>query len=177
MRHDGVMDVREVLIELYDRIPEHVREAVDGLTPEQLRAQPEDGSNPIGWLVWHLTRVQDDHVAEVIGEVQVWTAGGWAPRFGLPDGVRDTGSGHDRTQVATVVPEGPQVLVRYLEAVTDRTLAVLGGLDADALDRVVDTSWDPPVTLGVRLVSVLTEGHAHVGQAAYVRGLFDARPR
>lgn len=171
------MDVTAVLHDGFARLPPLAAAAVDGLDATALRWRPSPDANPIGWLVWHLTRVQDDHVAEVIGEVQVWTAGGWAPRFGLPDGVRDTGSGHDRTQVATVVPEGPQVLVRYLEAVTDRTLAVLGGLDADALDRVVDTSWDPPVTLGVRLVSVLTEGHAHVGKAAYVRGLLEARPR
>jgi hypothetical protein len=39
------------------------------------------------------------------------------------------------------------------------------------LDRVVDKRWDPPVTLGVRLVSVVDDDAQHVGQAAYVRGL------
>ena len=38
-------------------------------------------------------------------------------------------------------------------------------------DRVVDRTWDPPVTLGVRLVSILDDDTQHAGQAAYVRGL------
>lgn len=39
------------------------------------------------------------------------------------------------------------------------------------LKRAVDESWDPPVTLAVRLVSVISDGRQHAGQAAYVRGL------
>ena len=167
------MDVREVLQDGFARLPASVAAAVDGLDAAALRWRPAPEANPIGWLVWHLTRVQDDHVAEVAGTTQVWTSGGWAPRFGLPDGVRDTGFGHDATQVATVVPEGPQVLVDLLDAVTERTLAFVSTLEVVDLDRVVDTGWDPPVTLGVRLVSVLTECHQHAGQAAYVRGLLD----
>lgn len=169
------MDVTELLHEGFERLPRLAAAAVDGLDAAALRWRPSPDANPVGWLVWHLTRVQDDHLADAWGDTQVWTSGGWATRFGLPDGQRDTGYGHDTTQVATVVPEGPQVLVGYLDAVTERTLAHLDRLDAAALDRVVDHGWDPPVTLGVRLVSVLTEGYQHVGQAAYVRGLFEQR--
>ncbi len=50
--------------------------------------------------------------------------------------------------------------IRFVEGITD----------AD-LDRVVDESWDPPVTLGVRLVSVVNDNTQHAGQAAFVRGL------
>lgn len=167
------MDVADLLIDSLDRLPDLAAGAVDGLDAAALRWRPAPDANPIGWLVWHLTRVQDDHVAEVAGSVQVWTAQGWAARFGLPDGVRDTGYGHDPTQVATVVPEGPQVLTRYLEAVTERSRAFVGGLGPADLDRVVDSGWDPPVTLGARLVSVVGECYQHVGQAAYVRGLWD----
>ncbi len=42
--------------------------------------------------------------------------------------------------------------------------------DAD-LDRIVDRRWDPPVMMGVRLVSIADDSLQHVGQAAYVRGL------
>jgi hypothetical protein len=35
---------------------------------------------------------------------------------------------------------------------------------------VVDRRWTPPVTLGVRLVSVLCDDLQHAGQAAFVRG-------
>ena len=73
--------------------------------------------------------------------------------------------------MAAVRPDGAEVLVDYLDAVSDRTRTVLDGLGPDDLDRVVDRRWDPPVTMGVRLVSVADDGLQHLGQAAYVRGL------
>ncbi|MGK5678246.1 mycothiol transferase [Actinoplanes sp. URMC 104] len=164
------MDSKDVLIEAFGRLPELVHTAVHDLTPEQLRWQPAEGANPIGWLVWHLTRVQDDHVAEVMGAEQVYASGGWAPRFGLKD-PDETGYGHTAAQVAAVAPESAQVLLDYYQAVHDRTVAWLAGLSDADLDRVVDDNWDPPVTLGVRLVSVYDDDAQHAGQAAYVRGL------
>ena len=94
------VDVRELLGDLFGRVDEHVHEAVDGLTPELLVTAPEAGANTIGWLVWHLTRVQDHHVAELLGEEQVWTIGSWAPRFGLKPDPHNTGYGHGPDDVA-----------------------------------------------------------------------------
>ena len=51
------------------------------------------------------------------------------------------------------------------------TVAYLATVAPEDLDRVVDERWDPPVTLGVRLVSVLSDDLQHAGQAAYARGL------
>jgi hypothetical protein len=168
------VDAKDVLIEAYDRLPELVRSAVDGLTPDQLRWAPAPGANPVGWLIWHLTRVQDDHVAEVMGAEQVWVRDGWADRFGLAPDPADTGYGHSPAQVAAVRPESAQALIEYYDAVASRTRTFLAGLTEEDLDRVVDERWDPPVTLGVRLVSVVNDGDQHVGQAAYVRGLLPA---
>ena len=39
------------------------------------------------------------------------------------------------------------------------------------LEREVDQSWDPPVTLAVRLVSVVNDITQHAGQAAYAAGI------
>ncbi|MCO8270587.1 DinB family protein [Actinoplanes sp. TRM 88003] len=164
------MDAKDVLAEAFGRLPELVETAVQGLTPEQLRYQPAKGANSIGWLVWHLTRVQDDHVAEVMGTEQVYASGDWPARFGLKD-ASETGYGHDAAQVAAVAPESAQVLLDYYRAVHDRTVGYLAGLTGDDLDRVVDDNWDPPVTLGVRLISVYDDDAQHAGQAAYLRGL------
>lgn len=165
------MDVSETLIELYGRLPDLVRAAVEDLDAEQLATPPAPGANTIAWLVWHLTRVQDHHVAELMGEDQLWAGGDWAARLGLAPDPDDTGYGHDPDEVAAVRPDGPEVLVAYHEAVAARTEAYLGGLEPGDLDRVVDERWDPPVTLGVRLVSVADDSLQHVGQAAYARGL------
>lgn len=169
------MKVNELLIEGFDRLPDLVHGAVDGLSAKQLHWAPAPGANTIGWLVWHLTRVQDEHIADLIhgtsGAEQLWVTGDWAARFGLKANPHDTGYGHMAAQVASVRPDGPDVLVGYFEAVAARTRDWLGTLSADDLDRIVDERWDPPVTLGVRLVSVLDDDTQHVGQAAYVRGL------
>lgn len=165
------MDVSDTLTELFDRIPPIVRRTVDGLSVAELTRAPGEGANTIAWLVWHLTRIEDDHLAGATGRDQVWHEGGWASRFGLPAGTSDTGWGHDAAQVAAVRPETAAVLLDYHDAVAVRTTELLAGLSPAALDRVVDEGWDPPVTLGVRLVSVAADALQHAGQAAYVRGL------
>jgi Protein of unknown function (DUF664) len=168
------VDVSETLSELFGRIPPLVREAVDGLGHEQLVTPPAPGANPIGWLIWHLTRVQDHHVAQLLDEEQIWTTGDWAKDCGLDADPSNTGYGHSESDVAAVRPETPAVLIEYHEAVAARTRGFLQGLVPGDLDRVVDDSWDPPVTLGARLVSVAVDDLEHVGQAAYVRGLITA---
>ncbi|WP_328650068.1 DinB family protein [Micromonospora sp. NBC_00330] len=168
------MDVSDLLTEAYDRLPDLVRAAVDGLGPEQLRHQPGPGANSVGWLVWHLTRVQDHHVADLLDAEQIWVSGDWAGRFGLAADPDNTGYGHSPAQVAAVRPESAQALIDYYQAVAARTGSFLAGLGPADLDRVVDEAWDPPVTLGVRLVSIVDDDLQHVGQAAYVRGLIEA---
>lgn len=166
------MRVDELLVEGFGRLPDLVRGAVEGLSAQQLTWAPAPGANTVGWLVWHLTRVQDGHVAELIdGAEQLWVTGDWAGRFGLDPDPDNTGYGHTAAQVQQVRPDGPEALIGYFEAVSARTLDWLGTLTEQDLDRVVDEAWDPPVTLGVRLVSVLDDDAQHVGQAAYVRGL------
>ncbi|MCU1457288.1 MAG: hypothetical protein JWL73_1380 [Actinomycetia bacterium] len=164
------MKISEVLTESFDRVRGAVPRVVDGLDVDALTFRPKSGANSIAWLVWHLTRIQDDHVADLAGREQVWTEGGFAARFGLPFGDGATGYGQSSDDVAAVRLDAEK-LVSYHDAVADRTQEFLIGVDESTLDRVVDRSWDPPVTEGVRLVSVVSDCLQHVGQAAYVRGL------
>ncbi|GAA4564014.1 DinB family protein [Micromonospora coerulea] len=167
------MDAKDLLVETHDRLPELVESAVTGLSPEQLRQPPAPGSNTVGWLIWHLTRIQDSGVADLIGAEQVYLSGDWAGRFGLRADPGETGFAHTPEQVLAVRPEDGRALVEYHRAVAERTAAYLRGLRPADLDRVVDENWDPPVTAGVRLVSLLEDGLQHVGQAAYVRGFIE----
>ncbi len=165
------MTSAELLVDAFGRIREVVHRAVGGLTPEQLAFRVDPEANSIAWLVWHLTRIQDDHVAGVARTEQVWTAQGWVERLGLPFDPRDTGYGHRPAEVAAVRVSSGELLVGYHDAVHRQTVSYVERLvDAD-LDRIVDRSWDPPVTLGVRLVSVIADDLQHAGQAAFVRGI------
>lgn len=166
------MEVHEVYLELFGRIGPLVRAAVDGLDPDQLVAQPQQGTNPVGWLVWHLTRVQDHHVGQLLGQDQLWPD--WAGHFGLQPDPWNIGFGHKPADVATVRPESSKVLVDYYDAVYARTQGLLVSLTPESLSEVVDRNWAPPVTLGVRLVSVADDSLQHVGQASYVRGLVES---
>lgn len=169
------MNVADILTEGYTRIQETVHAAVEGLQPDDINARPDDGANSIAWLVWHLTRVQDDHLADAAGTEQVWFTEGWAARFDLPFAKGATGYGHSSKEVGAVKVGSADLLLGYYDAVHARSAEFIGGLDGKALDRVVDEAWSPPVTLGVRLISVLADDLQHAGQAAFVRGCLERR--
>lgn len=164
------MDVADVLSDGFNRSYEVAREAIADLDEDALTRRPGPDANSIAWLVWHLARVEDDHVAHVAEQRQVWLSEGWSQRFGLPLDDRDIGYGHDTFQVASVRATA-ELLDGYLGAVHAATLSYVSGLTEEDLDRIVDRRWDPPVTLGVRLISVVSDTLQHAGQAAYVRGL------
>ena len=160
----------DILREGFGRLPALVHNAVEGLDDDQLTYRLDAEANTIAWLVWHLTRIQDDHVADAASTGQIWTAKGWADRFGLPFEVSATGYAQNNDDVAAVrVPSS--LLVGYFDDVYARTVDYLESLQGADLDRIVDRSWDPPVTLGARLVSVLSDDLQHAGQAALIRGV------
>ena len=160
----------ELLTEAFGRISAVVHSALHGASIEVLTFRVDPGANTMAWLVWHLTRVQDGHVAELLGEAHVWTAGGWVDRFDLPFDPEATGYRQSAADVGAVRVKA-ELLAGYYDAVHARTIAYLQTLTNADLARIVDTSWDPPVTLAVRLVSILSDDLQHAGQASYVRGL------
>jgi hypothetical protein len=165
------MDTSALLLELFGRIPPLAREAVEGLDAEQLTRRPGPAANTMAWLVWHMGRVVDAQIADLTGAEQVWAAGDWASHVGLEPDPSNSGYGHSAAEVDAVRPEGPDALLGYLDAVQGRAVEFLEGVTPESLDRVVDRRWDPPVTLGVRLVSIADDCLQHAGQAAYIRGL------
>ena len=163
----------DVLLEAHSRVRELGTEAVTRLSADQLAYRPDLGNGPgnsIGWLVWHLTRQEDAQVAELRGGEQIWDQG-WLERLALPYPVQAMGYGMSEADVARFPLVGPELLLAYQQAVALATAGYLGDLREDELNQVVDTSWDPPVTCLVRLVSIIDDAVQHAGQAAYLRGL------
>ena len=164
------MKSNELLLDAFSRIRESVAAALAGVDGVTLLRRPAGNGNSMAWLIWHLSRVEDVQVASAAGLDQVWTSQGFAGRFDLPLSRRDTGYGHSSAQV-NAVQAPPELLAEYYDAVHRQTVGFLMSLGDDDFDRVVDTRWDPPVTLGVRLVSTIADCLQHVGQAAYAKGL------
>lgn len=169
------MTSADLLVDGFDRIKEVVHRAVRGLGPDELAFRVDPAANSIGWLVWHLTRVQDDHLADVAGIEQVYTSQGFARRFDLPFDDAQIGYGHSSDEVAAVRVSDPGLLTAYHDATYEQTVRFVRTVTDDDLPKIIDTRWDPPVTLGVRLISVINDGTQHAGQAAFVRGIVDRR--
>ncbi|MCC5672621.1 DUF664 domain-containing protein [Kocuria rhizophila] len=165
------MGARELVADAARRPVEAAEAAVEGVSAEVLNRMPDGTHNSMSWLLWHAARQQDAQIAQLCGAEQIWTAEGWSDSFGLDRAVGDFGFGDGPEQVAGVRVEDPGLLVGYLRAVCCATAQYVGSLDDAALDEVVDESWDPPVTRGMRIVSTIDDATQHVGQAAYVRGL------
>ena len=160
----------ELLSEAFDRISQVVHSALQGTGIEVLTFRMDAGANTMAWLIWHLSRVQDGHVAELVGQEQVWTAGGWFDRFDLPFDREATGFRQSADEVGAVRVDA-ELLAGYYDAVHARTIGYLHTLTEADFAKIVDPRWDPAVTLAVRLVSILSDDLQHAGQASYVRGL------
>src|SRR5688500_4387636 len=163
----GSMKSNELLLDAFGRIREAVAETLEGVDDEALAVRPAGRGNTIAWLVWHLSRIEDVQVSAPAGLEEVWTSHGFEGRFDLPLPQGDTGYGHIRQRVA-LVRAPRELLLNYHDDDHRQTVDFLAGLSDEDLDRVIVTRWNPPVTLGVRLVSTLADCLQHVGQAAFV---------
>lgn len=166
------MDTGAILVDAFGRVRDVTHRAVEGLSEDALAFRPDVDANSIAWLVWHIARIQDDHIADLRDAKQVWIVDGWCDRFGLPFPPTATGYGQTSAEVAAVRASAKDLL-GYYDAVYAETVAYVRTLGPDDLDRIVDRSLDPPVTQGVRIVSVISDNLQHAGQAAYIRGLVE----
>jgi hypothetical protein len=172
------MEWRELIVDGYDRLPDEMKGVLAGLSTADLDWQPHRDCNSLGWTVWHLTRVQDSQIADLMGEADLWTRDGWHRKFKRPPDPEDTGYGHSAEQVRAFRSPSGRVQLDYLRATTERTRQYLAAVTPADLDRELDEPWQqPPPTVGVRLVSILADCHHHAGEASYIRGLLKARPR
>ncbi len=166
------MEWQALLIDGYGRVLEVLEEALGGMSPQELDRQPHPDCNSVGWLAWHLTRIQDDHISALMGKEQLWTEGGWHARFSRPASAGDLGFGHSPEDVAAFKSPDARTFLEYHRAVLDRTRNYIRSLTAADLDRELDEPWyQPPPTVGVRLISVLADNR----QAAYVRGFLQGK--
>ena len=170
------MDWQELLTDGYGRILQALEKALDGLTQDDLNQQPHTDCNSMGWLTWHVTRVQDHHIADLMGEEQLWLKDGWHLRFNRASDPSDTGFGHSAEDIAAFKLPDVETLLEYHRAVLGRSKRYITTLSTSDLDRELNEPWFQPLpTVGVRLISVMSDNLQHIGQVAYLRGLLKGK--
>ncbi len=166
------MKWQDLIIDGYGRVLEVLEPALDGVSQEDLDNQPRADCNSIGWIVWHLTRVQDSQIADLMKGGQVWVKGKWHAKFNRTGDPEDTGFGHSSEEVSAFKSPKPQVLLEYYRATLGQTKRYLSALSLADLDRQLDEPWyKPPPTVGVRIISIMADCLQHSGEVAYLRGL------
>ena len=167
------MDHRDILIDAARRPVDSARQVLEGIGSDVLNQMPDGEHSSIAWLIWHAARQQDAQIADISDAPQVWQAQAWAEHFGVDRPVEANGFGDSPSEVARVRVDDSALLSGYLEAVVARVVDYVARLSPADLDDIVDVRWDPPVTRGARIISTIDDAVAHVGQAAYLRGLLE----
>lgn len=163
------MNVANLLTDAISRPTAAITRALEGLSAEQLNAHPAGHDNSIAWLVWHIGREIDVQV-EHLGGQEVWKNQGFRERFNLGEIGDSVGYGHSSEEARSLVIEDKELLVEYVKATEAAYVDYVSSLSPEDLDEVVDTRWDPPVTRGARLVSMIDDAAQHAGQVAYAAG-------
>ena len=170
------MEWQQLIADGYGRVLELLEKALDGLTQDDLNEQPHPDSNSMGWLTWHITRVQDHQIAELMGEEQLWIRDRWHAKFNRAPDPSDVGFGNNSEDVAAFRSPDVKTLLEYHRVVLERSKHYISTLTATDLDRELNEPWFQPLpTVGVRLVSVMSDCLEHAGQVAYVRGLLKGK--
>jgi len=167
------MEAKDIVIDALERIRGILHRTLAGLSLDEIHRQPRSDANSIAWLTWHLTRVQDNGIAGLFGQEQAWISQGWHAQFALAPDPDNEGQGHTPEQVAAFRAPSIQTLLDYHDSVSTRSKSFVAGLAPADFNRELDEpQYQPRPTVGVRLVSILSDNLQHAGQVAYLRGVW-----
>jgi uncharacterized damage-inducible protein DinB len=170
------MEGPALIADALGRVNAILHRSLEGASAEMLCQMPAPHANSMAWLTWHLTRTQDHHISNLAGQSHLWISKGWDARFGLELDDTETGRGQTFEQVAAFKVESAEVLLAYQDATFEQSKAYLATLKPADMDRELnEPQYDPPPTVGVRLVSIVSDNTQHAGQVVYLRGYFEGK--
>jgi hypothetical protein len=144
-------------------------EDVKTLTPQNLKWKPAPQANPIGFLLWHYMRTEDNLVTGLQGKPAIWETEKWYEKMGLDAKAQGTGFKEPDVDKIAVLPLAD--LVAYAERVSRNTQEYLKTLDDVKLDFAPDPAR-PRRTIGALLRNfLLAHGWWHLGEIKYIKGL------
>ncbi len=164
----------ELIRDLLTNNERFLQRALDGLTDADLTVRPSEETNPIGWLLWHQTRVEDATIAAILEQPQAWVEQDWPSQLGMTADAEDLGIGHTLEQVSAFRPN-LNALSGYRKAVRERTLSCLTTLTDDDLEGEI-TIAGRGSGKAIGYLTGLTMDHTqHTGQVAYLRGYLSGK--
>lgn len=149
--------------------------ALDGLTSEELAWRPGSDSNSIGFIAWHVNRVEDRWIQRFAQDVpEIWVRDRWHDTFGLE--IEDTGVRFTVEQVTAFPTIEPDTLLRFCKAIQSETRRFLATLSEADLERVpINTPFGSSTfagwSIGRMFRQIFGEFNQHLGEIRYVRGL------
>lgn len=165
------MNVTDFLLDLANRPLEPLIYIDRQVLKARANEHPGGHDNSITWLIWHSGRELDVQLADLSGDPEVWVSGGFRNRLALGELGDTVGYRHSAEQARALVTDDVEGLIDYLAATLDAFRDYVRTLSEEALDEIIDRSWDPPVTRGVRLVSAVEDASQHIAQVAYIAGM------
>ena len=163
------MEARDVVVLNFDQLWGVVERVLDGMTPEELATQPTPESNSVGWIVWHMGRVEDRWMQRLAGGKQLWEQG-WAEKLGMPADPMYAGAGMTPKELAEFHTPSVEQLKSYIEAVRGRTADLMGSIRPEQLDDEIEAFGSRKMSIGQVFSHMMSELNQHAGQAAYVKG-------
>lgn len=158
------------LFSAFDEFFTELKRALEGINDEEAYTQPSPGSNPIGWLVWHMARVEDHWINGMFcGNEHQWTRGGWDKKFGMPS--EGNGARLSIEQVMAMPRIGLTDLIAYYDAVRAETSQVIRSLTDEQLAKSIEHPRKGPITGSWIIGHVIVEESQHAGQVAMIRGI------
>ena len=163
------MTLNEFIEDAFEKEMGFLTEAVNDLTPKELSWRIGPNANPVGWILWHMLRVEDMWFQFFIQrKPEIWERDGWNDKFSLP--TRDNGFGHTQEQVAMFPSLDRDELMRYGVAVRAETLEYLRGLGPEDFNAV-PREQRPEMSIGAIFRQVVGELYQHQGHISYLKGL------
>ena len=169
------MDYLDMLIDSLNRARERFWRMFKGVTVEQANCFPVADTAPqiksLTWLAWHTARELDLQISALAGQESIWYSQGFKEYFPFEVAETEDGWDHSLEQAQKIKVDHLDDVLDYLNDATDFAILYLKSLNPECLDDIVDDSWTPAVTRGVRLVSIIDDAAMHSGQAIYARRL------
>ena len=171
---------KEFIQQMLNDYQRRVYAATRNLSLAEIYWQPSQDANSIGFIFWHVARVEDRLVTWCIeGREEIWIRDNWHGKTKLPK--EATGLDYSSQEVTHFPKISNTLLADYFEAVRSNTFKYLASAGGEWFDSVPERTPFPEntdatkhfkeFTIGRYFRQLISEENQHLGQISYIRGL------